>query len=209
MNKYPLYKAPARIVLGCDPGPRCCAFALIDNGESLRDPAIVNLAYVPNKRLNGNGSDRMFLKYGMDGYKHDELDTEAFVFEKCSVQGGGANSMVFETCMMAGMLRYEMGTYVGLNSCYAFSPSDWRYVVTGKGGADDSMVRNFLLDILPDSDSIVRNFSTRMKKALNLTKPITPHLRDAIGVALAAGMASTVKGVDLKQFTAFPEYNCG
>lgn len=209
MNQF--FQAPSEIILGCDPGPQHSAFAVINCKDG--GLAVDAVAYLPNKEI----SEECISVRGILGMIWDrgvveapckyDLDKMVYVFEKCSVQAGGANSLVFETSMTAGELRHIISPCV--KGAYAFSPSDWRYILTGKGCANDTIVRQTLLTILPKYDIICRSYSSKAKKALNLKKPITSHLRDAAGVALAAGFLDYRKGLKLSQFPARLEVTCG
>lgn len=204
-------KSEYEYVIGCDPGPEHSAFALLDMWKR----EVIDVAYVPNVEFSKCTTFRSFTglltKSGATGKQFSHVLDEwfrksAFVFEKCGVQAGGANAMVFETCMTAGEIRHLAGYMM---NCYAFLPSDWRYILTGKGSANDTIVRNVLLTLTPNCDILTRSYSTKAKKMLNLKKPITSHLRDAVGVALASGFLDYRKGLELAQFPARLEVHCG
>lgn len=204
------YKTSFDYVLGCDPGPEHCAFALVKTTPS---PSLVDCAYVPNEvicRSHGRDFLAALDRHSGRGAIREALMNRGgvlFAFEKCAVQAGGANAMVFETCMMAGELRREARAQLW-DAC-AFSPSDWRYIVAGRGNANDTIIRNILLTLLPECDTITRSCSTGIKKMLKLRKPITSHLRDAVGVALSEGYCQYRSGSDWKRFPARLEVHCG
>lgn len=203
-------KSEYEFVLGCDPGPEHSAFALLD----MRKREVMDVAYVPNVKFGACTGYQSFVsllcREGSSGKFYDTLLNDygksAFVFEKCGVQAGGANAMVFETCMTAGEIRHLAGLML---PSYAFLPSDWRYILSGKGSANDTIIRNILLTLTPNCDTITRSYSTKAKKMLNLKKPITSHLRDAAGVALASGFLDYRKGLEITQFPARLEVHCG
>ena len=208
------FKSDYDFIIGCDPGPAHSAFALVYCDGM--DPDVVDMAYVPNGRIAEVRDPSEFYKLLDECSDSNKYFTEsvtakastcAFVFEKCGVQAGGANALVFETCMTAGAIRQLMGHLA--NDSFAFSPSDWRYVLTGKGSANDTIVRNVLLTLTPNCDILSRRFSTKAKKELNLKKPITSHVRDAAGVALALGLLTYRTGNDIKRFPARTEVHCG
>lgn len=204
-------KSEYRFVIGCDPGPEHSAFALLEFDRL--GPRTISAAYIRNDKMAGFSTvcdlaralDRQC--GGKDFLRAVDANGTAYVFEKCGVQAGGANAMVFETCMTAGEIRH-LFLNAGVPT-FAFSPSDWRYVLTGKGCANDTMVRNLLLTLLPDCDILVRSCSMKAKKELNLRKPITSHLRDAAGVALASAYLEYRKGLSLSQFPGRLEVHCG
>lgn len=202
---------PADWVLGCDPGPEHSALALLDCRGT---PRVHALCYAPNARL-ADLCERDFVRMlgawsGMDFRPIDSARRVVYAFERCSVQAGGANAMVFETCMMAGELRHMMRPFMySAADMHSFTPSEWRYVLTGQACAKDTNVRNLLLTLDPECDILVRSYSTKAKKMLGLRKPITSHLRDAIGVAYACGFVGFRKGLELSQFPARLEVHCG
>lgn len=210
MTKF--FTKPSGLVVGCDPGPQHSAFALLDcRGAS---PFVSAVAYVPNEALHhAYATDLHYVlrDYGEDGGRFASLGgfgKMTFAFERCSVQAGGANAMVFETCMMAGEIRH-MVREAGCDDMHSFTPSEWRYVLTGQACAKDANVRAVLLTLDPECDILSRKYSTKAKKMLGLKKPITSHLRDAIGVAYACGFVGYRKGLSLEQFPARLEVHCG
>lgn len=202
------FQKPADWVLGCDPGPEYSAFALIDCRET---PKVTALSYVPNDEITLTGTHAFVsLLNGRSGMDFSPIGGQSitYAFERCAVQAGGANAMVFETCMVAGELRYILRRNVFLKM-HSFTPSEWRYVLTGQACAKDTNVRNLLLTLDSECDILVRSYSTKAKKMLELRKPITSHLRDAIGVAYACGFVGFRKGLELSQFPARLEVRCG
>lgn len=206
------FEKPSKWILGCDPGPEHSAFALLRCDDATRNPSVEAVSYVSNAGvaaldceslwgyLTGCGSGESFAPIrGRD---------ITYAFERCAVQAGGANAMVFETCMAAGELRYMVGSN---HNCrmHSFTPSEWRYVLTGRGCANDANVRAVLLTLVPDCDTILRGYSKKAKKMYELKKPITSHLRDAVGVALATGFVNYRRGLTLDQFPARLEVHCG
>lgn len=195
-------------ILGCDPGPEHSAFALVhcaDGKARLR-----SVSYVENELItlhDWNEFTILLESFGSGGFA-PVAGKVLYAFERCAVQSGGANSMVFETCMVAGEVRYIMRRNQLCRMC-AFSPSDWRYILTGKGCANDANVRNLLLTLLPECDTICRSYSRKAKEMYGLRKPITSHLRDAVGVAMATGFVGYRRGLTLGQFPARLEVTCG
>lgn len=198
------FDKPSDFVIGCDPGPEHSAFAVIDCRDGLK---VAKVEYVPNSSLRTftYGSDVL----GVAGIVDSIRTFMTFAFERCAVQSGGANQLVFETCMAAGEIRHLMERSYGTERCHSFTPSDWRYVLTGKGCANDANVRAVLLTLVPDCDRICRGYSMKAKKMYDLRKPITSHLRDAVGVALATGFVGYRRGLSLSQFPARLEVHCG
>lgn len=195
-------------ILGCDPGPEHSAFALLrcERGKA----ELKAVSYVENELItlhDWNEFTILLESFGSGGFAR-VAGPVLYAFERCSVQAGGANSMVFETCMVAGEIRYIMRRNQLCRMC-SFSPSDWRYILTGKGCANDANVRNLLLTLLPECDTIVRSYSRKAKEMYGLKKPITSHLRDAVGVAMATGFVGYRKGLELSQFPARLEVTCG
>ena len=191
MMKFFEKPAGCQWILGCDPGPEHSAFALVD---CLGTPKVTALCYAPNDKIGWSASqDFPNLLSGWSGMDFSPVTRPG---------------LVFETCMTAGEIRY----LVGRNPCaalYSFTPSEWRYVLTGQACAKDANVRHLLLTLDPECDIIVRSYSTKAKKMLGLRKPITSHLRDAIGVAYACGFVRFRKGLELSQFPARLEVHCG
>lgn len=208
MTKFFEKPAGCQWILGCDPGPEHSAFALVD---CIGTPKVTALCYAPNDEIGWSApQDFPNLLSGWSGMDFSPVAKPGlvFAFERCAVQSGGANSLVFETCMTAGEIRY----LVGRNPCaalHSFAPSEWRYVLTGQACAKDANVRHLLLTLDPECDILVRSYSTKAKKMLELRKPITSHLRDAIGVAYACGFVRFRKGLELSQFPARLEVHCG
>lgn len=205
------FKKPSDWILGCDPGPEHCAFALLD---CRNEPRVSALCYAPNAELS-ELCERDFVRMlgewsGMNFLPVDSGRRLVYAFERCSVQAGGANALVFETCMMAGEMRHMMRRFLlSEEDMHSFTPSEWRYVLTGQACAKDANVRAVLLTLDPECDILSRKYSTKAKKMLGLKKPITSHLRDAIGVAYACGFVGFRKGLELSQFPARLEVHCG
>ncbi len=206
------FEKPSKWILGCDPGPEHSAFALLRCDDATNNPSVEAVSYVSN--ANVAALDCESLWGYLTGYGSGESFAPirgrdiTYAFERCAVQAGGANAMVFETCMTAGELRYMVGSN---HNCrmHSFTPSEWRYVLTGRGCANDANVRAVLLTLVPDCDTILRGYSKKAKKMYELKKPITSHLRDAVGVALATGFVNYRKGLTLDQFPARLEVHCG
>ena len=206
------FERPSKWILGCDPGPEHSAFALIKCDDATHKPTVEAVCYMPNYTigvLSGKAFVSSLTSYGSGGSFEPVWGCKpTYAFERCSVQAGGANAMVFETCMVAGEIRHIIR---GNPTCrmHSFSPSDWRYLLTGKGCANDANVRAILLTLIPDCDTLLRSYSKKAKKMYELKKPITSHLRDAVGVALATGFVNYRKGLTLDQFPARLEAHCG
>lgn len=204
------FEAPSKYILGCDPGPEHSAFALLATDQFSGKPSVKAVSYVENDLINLHDwreFPTLLSEFGSGKFETLPLPL-TYAFERCSVQAGGANAMVFETCMVAGELRYIMRRNQFCQMC-SFSPSDWRYILTGKGCANDANVRNLLLTLLPECDTICRSYSKKAKDMYGLRKPITSHLRDAIGVAMTTGFVGYRKGLTLSQFPARLEVHCG
>ena len=205
------FERPSKWILGCDPGPEHSAFALVKCDDATRKPSVEAVSYVENELINLHDWNEFWMlldRFGEGSFADITGTGLTYVFERCSVQAGGANAMVFETCMVAGEIRYIIRRNK-MCSMHSFSPSDWRYILTGKGCANDANVRAILLTLVPDCDTILRSYSKKAKKMYELKKPITSHLRDAIGVALATGFVNYRKGLTLDQFPARLEVHCG
>lgn len=205
------FEKPSKWILGCDPGPEHSAFALLKCDDETHKPSVEAVSYVENELINLHDwreFPTLLSEFGYGNFAGISGSSVTYAFERCSVQAGGANSLVFETCMVAGELRYIMRRNL-MCSMHSFAPSDWRYVLTGKGCANDANVRAILLTLVPDCDTILRSYSKKAKKMYELKKPITSHLRDAVGVALATGFVNYRKGLTLDQFPARLEVHCG
>ena len=205
------FERPSKWILGCDPGPEHSAFALVKCDDETHIPSVEAVSYVENELINLRYWSEFGALLGGVGEGSFSCITGpglTYAFERCSVQAGGANAMVFETCMVAGELRYIMRRNKTC-SMHSFSPSEWRYMLTGKGCANDANVRAVLLTLVPECDTILRRYSKKAKKMYELKKPITSHLRDAIGVALATGFVNYRKGLTLDQFPARLGVHCG
>lgn len=205
------FENPSKWILGCDPGPEHSAFALLKCDDETHKPSIEAVSYVENELINLHDWSEFWMI--LDGFGKGSFINIAgagvtYAFERCAVQAGGANAMVFETCMVAGEIRYVMRRNP-MCSMHSFTPSEWRYILTGKGCANDANVRAILLTLVPDCDTILRGYSKKAKKMYELKKPITSHLRDAVGVALATGFVNYRRGLTLDQFPARLEVHCG
>lgn len=204
------FEAVHPYVIGCDPGPKHSAFALIGTNPG---PRLVDLAYVRNRDLSKVADWTHFVRALDDASLNRTFHTlaaSAIALEKCGARFGiSGNALLFETCMAAGVVRSlaDRGPEPGL--AFAFAPADWRYVLCGKGGAKDTNVRDILLTVMPDCDRLVKRCSKELKKKMNLTKPITSHLRDAIGVALATGFVKYRTGKPVHDFPMWTEVRCG
>lgn len=200
-----VFDSPKKNIVGCDPGPERCAFASLrvkDDGEL----EVTGLAYPSNREIHRAHTWNEFV----DGVLSDGCwgrfprlpDDPCLVFEKCGTQGVAPGQLTFETCMMAGEVRHIAHPEIPV---YAFTPGDWRYVATGKAGANDSIIRGVLLDIIPEHDILVRKFSKEARSMYGLDKSITSHLRDALGTALSVGMLSYRRGLSIDLFKGVPD----
>lgn len=198
-----VFDSPNKWIVGCDPGPEHCAFAALRvNGSKV---SVEGLSYPSNREIR---RARVWNEF-VDGCLMDGClgrfprlsDSPCLVFEKCGTQGVAPGQLTFETCMMAGEIRHIAHPEIPV---YAFTPGDWRYVATGKAGANDSIIRSVLLDILPEHDILVKKFSREARVKYGLTKSITSHLRDALGTALSVGMLRYRRGLGIEMFKGVP-----
>lgn len=170
-------------VLGCDPGPERCAFALVRRDgdtldvEALDYPAWQDLAASPTRAL-ARVVPRTCAPF-------------ALAYEKVTSRYGAMpGATTYDTCRNSGVV---MGAAVRANAeaVYALGTVDWRVALGGRSNLKDSEVRAELVRLLgEEADSRVTAVAKSLKKEYNLPKPIGCHLRDAVGVAVGAYLMS-------------------
>lgn len=184
VSKY-TYGAPP-IVVGCDPGPTHCAFValkLSPEAPGLVDAECLGAEYLPNSVIEST-------LYGRNSFPSLQGHAvDVFAYEQVACQGCLVGKTVFDTCSMSGVLRRIFRCEANARKIVAFTPSDWRYITCGRGNAKDSETRMAL------KDYGVKGLEEEINKAAKavratLSKPCTPHLRDAAGVAIAVAIVN-------------------
>ena len=186
-------------VVGCDPGPEYSAFVEITvglDGYVHCDRA----AYVSNKALNAMGCcDTLGDRY-LTPRKSFNTSPLIFAYERVSNQGRIVGKLVFDTCAISGDVCRHMRHDMRASAIMSFTPSRWRYIVTGLGNAKDSETRVALDDLavsgLADALSAAAKAA---KREYTLTKSSLPHLRDAAGVAISALLVWDKLGDDFNE----------
>lgn len=191
-------------VVGCDPGPEYSAFVEITvglDGYVRCDKA----AYVSNdslKAMNGVSTLGDLYLTPRDPSNKSRL---IFAYERVSNQGRVVGKLVFDTCAISGDICRHMRHDMLSSAIASFTPSRWRYIITGLGNAKDSETRVALDDFgvsgLADALSTAAKTAKREYK---LTKSSLPHLRDAAGVALSVLLVWDKLGDDSNEHILWP-----
>ena len=129
--------------LGCDPGPTHCAFVLARvpfMHIPLPTAEVIGAWYGPNKMI---GLDLP----GHVGFAGAVRNTHIFAYESCGSQGSVPGETTFETAAMGGEVRAMMRPRV--NATYMFSPDRWRYMLCGRGNANDRAIAEGLRALFP------------------------------------------------------------
>lgn len=175
-----------RAVVGCDPGPEFCAFALV-----LRDGAVLRLAetrYIPVGDLIDSmvcGSVRNSWLNARRSFTSVKADAPfVFAFEKMSTRYGAVpGATTFDTCRNSGICQAH-ATLAGAKKVYGLSASDWRVAFGGSPHMKDSETRAEIINLFgEDADREIQRVSKAAKERHSLDKPVSGHMRDAVGVA--------------------------
>lgn len=165
-------------VIGCDPGPERCAFALVRRTapDAL---AVEGVAYPLWTDLLGGIDAAGTLVPHRGGF--------AFAYEKVTSRYGACpGATTYDTCRNAGVCVARL-VRAGASAVYGLGTVDWRVALGGRTNLSDAEVHAELRRILPrESEDLVNSEARRLKKEYNLDKPIGCHLRDAVGVAVGA-----------------------
>lgn len=147
-------------ILGFDPGPEMCGYAMLRSTGDRSRPM-----FVCGGTVKSRGTDLAAL---IGGEATAAGGVEPFVVAIEVVRGyayePARSSALHATAQIAGMIQ---GLCHGLSvACESMSGAEWRKHMVGKGNADDALVKaavRTLVDGLPDRTNV--------------------HLRDAAGVA--------------------------
>lgn len=174
-------------ILGCDPGPEYSALAMVVARKDTLKPCCSGAAFISNEDLNACNSKwdviTQFFPYGCRSLVDFPM---VFSYERVANQGRIVGKQVFDTCAMSGSLCRHARHDLKVDAIASFTPSGWRYIVTGLGNAKDSETRRVLEDFdIEYMKEHLNNASRFAKTRYNYAKSCMPHLRDAIGAALA------------------------
>lgn len=176
-----------RLVVGCDPGPEFCAYALVAREGSRLVLSTVQYICVSEllrpfqPRPTPDERARPEFNRVFGGLLGDKF---VFAFEKMTTRYGAIpGATVFDTCRNSGVCLASAVSY-GAVHVYAISPSDWRLAFCGASNATDAATRAALIECFGSgAEGAIQAESKRAKTAYGLSKPVTSHLRDAVGVA--------------------------
>lgn len=181
-NQHPSYdlallgQSDRAIIVGCDPGPECCAFVTLAYDGRV---SCLGAKYVSNLEIENT-------RYGVGMTPAGEIQPDVFAYERVGFQGRLAGKSVFDTATIAGVLRRIFFIDADVRRVVSFSPSDWRYVLVGRGNARDSETRACLSDLsIAGLDDRLCEAAKEARASLGLSKSCLPHLRDAAGVAFS------------------------
>ena len=184
-------------VVGCDPGPVCSAVVAVDlrSGEAKLAAAV----YADNKDIAEGCLEDDFLPALV-------RDQRIFLaYESCGAQGKFVGESTFETAAMGGEIRRAFRPYVA--GAYVFRPSDWRYMLCGKGNArTPEIYAEFARWFAPyggGSDKLRGNKTNPGPLALLHQAGAggnMEHMKDALGVALALDRVRYRSGRDPEEF---------
>lgn len=165
-------------VLGCDPGPTHCAFALVTrSGNSL---TLASVDYVPLARLvdAAVGAWRISCVSGW-------TRPFAFAFEKVTTRYGSVpGATTFDTCRNSGVALVAAVAF-GAKESYGLATTDWRVALGGSPRMKDSEVRRELIELFgEEADKYVARRAREMKESLCIKESPACHIRDAVGVAV-------------------------
>lgn len=170
-------------IVGCDPGPEYCAFALVTRQENKLTLARADYWPVSNMIFDTALCDkRLPVVFGF-------TRPFGFAFEKMTMRYGAIpGATTFDTCRNSGVALVA-AALSGAKEAYGLGTSDWRVAFGGAVNIKDSEVRREIINLFGDeADKYLRERSNFAKAAYKLKDPATPHLRDAVGVAVGAFM---------------------
>lgn len=171
-----------RAIIGCDPGPTHCAFALvICDGQSL---TLYDAWYVPVESMLANNN------WSIEEFLGDVVEagimprTYGVAFEKVTTRYGAVpGATTYDTCRNSGIVTMLAASSPGCRKVYAVGTVDWRVALGGSTHMSDAEVRRELTNIYGDEAmKRVARSASQAKKQLGLDKPCGCHMRDAAGV---------------------------
>lgn len=186
-------------VVGCDPGPEYSAFVELTvglDGYVHCDRA----AYVSNEDLKAMHGGATLGDSHLTTRKSFNTSPLVFAYERVSNQGRIVGKLVFDTCAISGDICRHMRHDMRADAIMSFTPSRWRYIITGLGNAKDSETRVALDDMAVSGLAETLSAAAKAaKREYALTKSSLPHLRDAAGVALSVLLAWDKLGDDFNE----------
>ncbi len=165
-------------VLGCDPGPTHCAFALVTRqGNKL---TLASVDYAPVARLVSYSTGAA-PQWPVTAWSRPF----AFAFEKVTTRYGSVpGATTFDTCRNSGVALVAAAA-AGAEEAYGLATTDWRVALGGSPRMKDSEVRRELIELFgEEADKYVARRAREMKESLRIKEPPACHIRDAIGVAV-------------------------
>jgi len=168
-------------VIGCDPGPEHCAFALIRRNDD-GTLGLIDVAYPHWTDLIDDfdeGINRVVPFGGTCGV--------VFAYEKVTSRYGAIpGATTYDTCRNAGIAVARMVRY-GVEAVYGLGTVDWRVALGGRTNLSDAETHAAIVSVLgEEQDKRLSALAKDLKKCYNMAKPIGCHLRDAVGVAIGA-----------------------
>lgn len=186
-------KAGPVYVIGCDPGPEKSAFACVKFFAGGRPLTELSAAYYISNLDLSDSRASAFIMHGLLRYVPGPVLAPAPVFlsyETCGNQGRQAGAGTFETAAMGGEIRRAFRPYVA--GTYAFSPSDWRYALVGRGNAKTPDIYaefgGFFVSSVVCADPLkgTKDEPGPLRRLHEAGKGGNmEHMKDALGVALA------------------------
>ena len=184
----PRFRSAPVNIIGVDPGPTHCAIAKIrtspDSWFKLEYAYYLPIEYIETKFDMSVNSDTIF------------------AYESCACQGNVAGALVFETAANGGATRCRAAVLgVPRDRMYRFTPSDWRYILTGFGTAKTpdvyaSLSRRF--EPFGGGHDVMRGTQTLPGPLRDIyegrNKGFAEHLKDAIGIAISVTCVETATG---------------
>jgi hypothetical protein len=185
-------------LIGVDPGPVSSAYcaAILFEGEV----ALTDAAYLPNSALVPQISPTRLERLAAAAWPGKQ--GQCFLcYETCGAQGKFVGESTFETAAVGGEIRHWFRSHV--SGTYAFKPSEWRYLLCGQGNAGTPLIYAEECAMFKPTGA----GGDPYKGSLSQPGPLRglhiagqggnmPHMKDALGVALALTRAQFRTGAD-------------
>lgn len=176
-------------VFGSDPGPESSALALVYVKAGV-PRLLIDALYAENRVLAGWRDPLNYFEQRHHGLLL-ATTPKFFCYESCGPQGKFVDGGTFETAAMGGELRRLFRGHV--DATYAFDPSDWRHILTGRGNAGTRPIYEAACALFGSGEGGGADKYKGTKKQPGQLARLhaagaggnMEHMKDALGVALA------------------------
>lgn len=185
-------------LIGVDPGPVSSAYCalVLESGEA----RLVDAAYLSNQELASIEYPSRLFRLAV-AVRIPPCEHYFLCYETCGAQGKFVGESTFETAAVGGEIRHWFRPYV--SGTYAFKPSEWRYLLCGQGNAGTPLIyaeECALFKPIGAGGDPYKGTESQPGPLRGLHEAgkggNMPHMKDALGVALALTRAQFRTGSD-------------